>query len=211
MKPRTVQFGFAATVIAGLLWVFPLFRIVPLKQVQAERSESRFDAAEFAKRFWEDQLTPALDRAADARAVLSAAEADFPAAREQHGRRLGISDAFLVMLQGHGRVVRVDGKEIGVAIHDGHETADIVLPVALIFGNAVRDAHGLLDVSQFPNSQDFNGISTELNRLVETRVVPTLKTDAMVGRNIRFVGCAEIPSEPHRRRPLKIIPLRIEW
>lgn len=40
-----------------------------------------------------------------------------------------------------------------------------------VFGNVLRDGTGLLDVNDFPNSQDFNALSSEINRRVEEQVL----------------------------------------
>jgi predicted lipoprotein len=194
----------------GLLWMFPLFHVVPLGKIESAQAAARFDAAEFATNFWDERLIPALDQAADARELLDAIDADVRAAREKFGRSVGISESFLVVLQGTGRVVAVNAKGVELAIRDRTDAADVVLPVGMIFGNTVRDATGRLTVSDFPNSQDFNAVSTELNRLVETRVVSQLRERAEVGETIRFVGCTEIVPDTGRRQPLKVVPLRVE-
>ena len=89
----------------------------------------------------------------------------------------------------------IDKKGVGVALQGEAKEPDIVLQTGLLFGNTVRDATGLLDASNFPDSRQFNEISTELNRIVEARVIPILKEKAAVGRQIDFAGCAEIPDE----------------
>jgi predicted lipoprotein len=84
-----------------------------------------------------------------------------------------------------------------------------LLLTGLIFGNSVRDATGLLDVSKFPNSQQFNAISSELNALVESRVIPGVRSNAAPGHVLRFVGCAEIADEVSDVVPLKVVPLKV--
>ena len=80
----------------------------------------------------------------------------------------------------------------------------------LVFGNAVRDGTGLLNVNDYPNSQDFNDISAELNKLIETRVQPKLRERAKVGATIRFTGCAEVSDESTDLHLLKLIPIQAE-
>jgi predicted lipoprotein len=107
--------------------------------------------------------------------------------------------------------VSVDSKGVGLVVGEGAEGPDVVLPTGMVFGNATRDATGLLDMNAFPNSQDYNAISTELNHLVETRVLPDLRDRAVVGQEIRFVGCAEVSNDAKRRRPLKVVPLSVRF
>jgi predicted lipoprotein len=201
----------AAAVVALVTWKFPLFHIVSLDRARESKENAHVDPADFSEKFWNDRLMPALTRASDARSVLTAIDRDFPAARAKYGRTVGISNSYFVFVQGTGRVVNVDPRGVGLVLRDDPDGPDVVLPTGMIFGNTVRDATGLLDMDAFPNSQDFNAIASELNRIVETRILPGLRDGAEVGREIRFVGCAEVSNDPKRRRPLKVIPLSVDF
>ena len=197
--------------LAGVLfWLFPLFHVVRLDEARAEEQQSRFNAAKFAEAFWDERLLPALDEAADAGAVLTAIRDNPQAAREQFGRKVGVSRTRFFVLRGSGRIVSVDEKAIGVALDQNGREPDVVLPIGLLFGNTARDATGLLDAGDFPHSQNFNDISTELNRIIEERVVPKLRKQSKVGRRIEFAGCAEVSDEVSDPRPLAIIPLKVD-
>jgi len=67
----------------------------------------------------------------------------------------------------------------------------------------------LLNVNDYPNSQDFNNISEALNHIVETHVLPVLREQAKVGAVLRFSGCAEVNDESTDLKPLRVIPIRI--
>jgi predicted lipoprotein len=201
----------AAAGVAVIAWAYPLFHIVPLDDARKSKDQAHVNAADFATKFWNERLTPAWSRAADARSVLATIDGDFQAARTKYGRIVGISNSYFVFVQGSGRVVSVDAKGVGLAIRDSADGPDVVLPTGMVFGNAARDATGLLDMNAFPNSQDFNAISTELNRIVETRVLPELRDRAVVGQAIQFVGCAEVSNDAKRRKPLKVVPLSVRF
>ena len=114
----------------------------------------------------------------------------------------------MFLVRGSGKVAEVGDDAIVVAL-DGTD-AKVSLSVGLLFGNTVRDASGLLDVSAFPNSQEFNDLSTQLNGLVETKVAPALRAKAAVGKAIRFAGCAEL-EEDVKPDLLAVIPIKVEW
>jgi predicted lipoprotein len=107
-------------------------------------------------------------------------------------------------------VLAVVDDEITLAVTPGATNAEITLLTGLVFGNTVRDGTGLLDVNNYPNSQDFNDISAELNKLIETRVLPKLRETAKTGATIRFAGCAEVVDESTDLRPLRLIPIQAE-
>jgi predicted lipoprotein len=105
--------------------------------------------------------------------------------------------------------VEKTGTAVSCAGSEGQ--ADVVLKTGLLFGNTIRDGTGQLLASEFANSQDFNAISKELNRMVEEQVQPDLKANAHVGKKIRFVGCAEIRASSKALLPLTAIPLQVEF
>jgi predicted lipoprotein len=107
-------------------------------------------------------------------------------------------------------VVAVSDDEISLAITPGVSTPEISLQVGLIFGNAMRDATGLINVNNYPNSQDFNAIAEALNHLVETRVEPALHEKMKTGMTVRFTGCAEVDDESTDLKPLKVVPVQVE-
>ena len=209
MHRRTPLLIAGALVLAGVLcWRFPLFHIIALKQAQQEQKAGVFDAAKAAAEFWEAKLLPGTDRAVDLKQLLAALATDPVAARKQHGCTLGIGGATMFLVRGSGKVAEVGDDAIVVAL-DGKD-AKVSLSVGLLFGNTVRDASGLLDVSAFPNSQEFNDLSTQLNGIVEAKVAPALREKAAVGKAIRFAGCAEL-EEDSKPDVLPVIPIKVEW
>jgi len=208
MKRTVVLVLLLAAVVTLLSWM-PLFHVVPLDQQRAEKEEAAFNAANFAQNFWTQLLPAVLENAADANAVLSTARQDPQAVRDQYGRSVGLGRTSLYFLRGSGTIVSVGKEGVGVALQSDEGEPDIVLQTGLLFGNAVRDSTGLISPSDFPNSQHYNDLSNELNRIVETLVLPALKEQAKVGRRVYFVGSAEVLNE-RDWKPLKLIPLEIK-
>jgi predicted lipoprotein len=142
--------------------------------------------------------------------LLPAIQNDATAAKTKFSRSIGFSESYFYFVSGSGRVVAVSDDEISLAVTDGSTNKEVSLQTGLIFGNALRDGTGLLNASDYPNSQDFNDISAALNHLVETRVLPKLREQAKVGAEISFVGCAEVDDESTDLKPLKVIPIQTE-
>jgi len=195
--------------VAGLVcWRFPLFHIVPLRQAQMEQQASVFDAAKVAADWWNAKLLPATVHAVELQELLAALAKDPAGARKQYGRTLGLGGATLFSVGGSGKVAALEEEAVVVSL-DGSD-AKVTLTTGLLFGNTVRDASGLLDVSAYPNSQDFNDLSTQLNTIVETKVAPALKQAAAVGKAIRFTGCFELEDDA-KPDALALIPIKVEW
>lgn len=207
---RAVSSLVACVLLAIVFWLFPAFHVVSLKQAQAEKMKGAFNAADFASEFWHQRLPSALKQTADAQTVLDALAKDPKAAAATFGRTVGISDTAFYFIRGTGTVVSLESKGIGVALHGPGDKPDLLIKTGLLSGNTVRDATGLVNASEFPNSQNFNDISTELNRIVESQILPSLKTNAAPGRKLSFTVCAEVSEDEAGDRPLKVIPVLVE-
>lgn len=207
---RRAGWPISIVVVAGLCWLFPLFHVVPLEQAVKEKTAATFNPSEFAEKFWNEQLLKSLPKAARADQLLSAIQAGPAEAKKKYGRSVGVSEGYTYFLSGSGRVVGASDEEISLAVLPGSTSAEVVLQTGLLFGNAIRDGSGLLNVNDYPNSQDFNAISEALNLLVETRVQPKLREQAKVGVMVRFVGCAEVNDESTDLKPLRVVPVLAE-
>lgn len=194
-------------VIAALGWLFPLFHIVPLKTVTAEKAAVTFNATGFAESFWTNQLSLATGKAVKAEALIPAIDADAGSAKTNYSRSVGMGDAYFYFLSGTGKVLAVSDDEISLAITSRATNAEVAIELGLVFGNAIRDGTGLLNASDYPNSQDFNDLSAALNQMVETNVLPKLH-GVKVGAMVTFAGCAEVDDESSDLKPLKVIPIQ---
>jgi len=202
-----------ATVAAGtavLLHFLPLFHVVPLDVARQRTAEAAFAPAAFVERFWTEGLIPGTGGAVDAAELIAVVQHDRQAARRTHGRRVGLGDVYYYYVAGIGRVVSVDRNSVGLALRDDQPQVQVLLEAGPIFGNAVRDGTGLLDVNDFANSQDFNALSAEINRRIEQHVLPNLRRMATIGARVGFVGCAEIMDEDTDLNPLRIVPFLVE-
>lgn len=207
MKPSLLM-AMGLVLLAGLIWRFPLFHVVPLAQAAREKAAATFNPATFAEQFWNERLLPSLNQAVRAEELLATIKAGAAAAKAKYSRGVGVSESYTYFVAGTGRVLAVNDEEILLAVTSGATEAEVSLQAGLLFGNAIRDGTGLLRVSDFPNSQDFNGISEALNRLIETRVQPRLREEAKVGSVVSFTGCAEVNDESTDLKPLRVVPIQ---
>lgn len=196
--------------LTGLCLVCPPFHIRSLKTVRAAQEGAECNPANFAGKFWNEKLLPAISQAADAAKVLDAIGAGPQKVREQFGRTVGVSSSYFYFLRGSGRVVSADADTIGLSLNADGTNAQVVVPLGPVFGNAVRDGTGLLDSTAYPNSQQFNDISAALNSLVETNVLPQFQRIATPFRRVQFAGCVEVSDEETDLKPLKLVPIVVK-
>jgi predicted lipoprotein len=205
-----VRWFIAIVVIACICWLFPLFHVVPLKTATAEKVAATFNAIQFAENFWTNQLPTSFGKTVKAETLLPAIQTDATSAKKKFSRSVGLGENYFYFISGAGRVMAVSDDGILLAVTDNSTNAEITLQTGLIFGDAIRDGTGLLNASDYANSQDFNDISAALNHIFETRVLPKLRAQAKVGAKISFVGCAEVDDESTDLKPLKVIPIQTE-
>lgn len=200
----------AGVALAGVLVVYPPFRFGSQREGGAAdglAAAAAFAPPAFAQEFWQEQLLPAAERAAEVGPVLAALRRDPAEATRAHAHRIGLGNAAFFFLRGEGRITAVERSRVLVEI-DG---ATVALRTGPVFGNVVRDGSGLLDVNEVPGLTEFNAISAELNRLVEERVQPPLHAAAVVGATVSFAGMAEAPETLPETGPLlTFVPVQVE-
>jgi predicted lipoprotein len=205
---HAVRWFIAIVVIACVCRLFPLFHVVTTKTATAEKVAATFDATQFAEMFWTNQLLTSLDKSVPTEKLLPAIQSEATAAKKKFARSVGLSESYFYFLHGAGKIISVSDDAVSISVAENSTNAEIVLETGLIFGDALRDGTGLLNASDYPNSQDFNDISAALNHIVETRVLPKLREQAKVGAKISFVGCTEVDDEATDLKPLKVIPFQ---
>jgi predicted lipoprotein len=200
-----------ALVAAGLLYVFPPFHIVAKKSGGpiVGTSGAAFDPVAFAREVWVGQLQPAAAIAPGLAPILADIRRDPVAAAKHHARQVGLGGVAYYFTRALGRVVAVEKSQILVVI-DGVEGATVAVRTGSVFGNTVRDGCSLLEVNRVPGLAEFNALSAELNRLVEERVLPGIRSSATVGARLAFAGCAEAPESAGSGPLLTFIPVQAE-
>jgi predicted lipoprotein len=193
----------------ALIWFFPLFHVERLDEASTANATQTADTREFAATFWEKKIIPTLEGAPEGEELIAALRDNSQAARKRFGRKVGVSRTTFFTVQGKGKVVAVDKSGVGIALKHASQKPDIWLHTGLVFGNTVRDSTGLLTTSDLHDSRQFNEASAELNRIVETQVIPRLKENASIGTNIRFAGCVAVPDQGELASPLSIIPMQV--
>ncbi|QEG34161.1 DUF2291 family protein [Bythopirellula goksoeyrii] len=208
-------------IVCVLLYFFPLFRISKLGSSPTSALDSKArsvldtaspkklsspDVTTYIEKLWTDRLPEAAGNAASVDEVLAMAAADPARARQEYGREVGLGGPTFFFLRGRGRIESVDQDECLVIIEG--QSQPIVLEIGILLGNAVRDATGLVNVGEFPNSQEFNRLSAELNERCESQVIRPVRDFLVVGTHVKFVGCGEVRNNKDFD-PLKLIPVQL--
>ncbi|UCG59356.1 MAG: DUF2291 family protein [Phycisphaerales bacterium] len=205
---RRYKYVVYVIVLGFLFWRSCYFE--RLDEVRQAQEQKAFDPAEFAKDFWNNRLQRNLDRATDARMLLDALDADVEEANSKYGRRLGLAGSYYHLLAGRGTVVSIGQDGVLLSMRAPESEPEIMIITRNIYGNAIRDASGLINVSDFPNSRDFNNISEQINKIVMNEVLPAFRQEVKEAVTVRFVGAAEIKQDQGQIRCLPIVPILLE-
>jgi predicted lipoprotein len=192
-------------VVTGLLvYNSVYFRKLDSPKNQIENSKK--DPVAFAKAFWNDQLSKAIDSAV----AMEAFEKEFIEKGAQitinkYSHSQGVSDVAYMLQKFSGKVKEVTADKIVLTLENSR-ASHLILNIGNYFGNGVRDVTGLIKMGDFENSMDYNMVSSALNKIVKTDVISPVKTKVKVNDNLTIVGCVEILTG---KLSDEILPVRI--
>ncbi len=170
-----------------------------------------FDPMAFAQNLWEEKLPARLDSAVGLPVLIKEIERS-PAdafARYAHAMGIGNNRYSLVKLTGVAAVINED--DIIMQADHADSLMTVKLATEYVYGNAIRDASGLLDIRDFASTSDLNNVSEKLNLLVRSSVLPDFKQTVKQGDTIEVTGAVEFNKEHINFREIEIIPVRIKF
>jgi len=180
-----------------------------LDEVKASLTAKEFNAATYAQTFWAAKLTPNMNKAIDIAQLTAMLSNDAPKTFDTYSHALGIGNLRYFLVKGKGIITSINEDDVSVLLQPDTSRQTIMLATEYIFGNAVRDATGLININEFNNTMDFNNVSAELNKIIRERVLPSFKKNAKKGNTIEFIGAIELNKEHLDLSKIEVIPVVI--
>jgi len=210
---KACKYAIAAVIIAFLVYYSVYFE--NLEDIKEQRRKETFSAAEYARDFWDNQLFSVLDKAVDVQKLIELFNTDMNEAIKKYGKAPGVSRVFAYLIKGNGTILTIAEDFLEVSIREPQTNPDIKITTGLyIPGNAVRDASGLVDVSDFSDTMKFNEISSEINKIVVKEVIrPFLDKKPQAGNTIRFFGATQVSQDATGAKEYQlvdVVPIRLE-
>jgi len=181
-----------------------------LDEARQREAQKEFNAADYAKKFWDATLLNNLHKAVDAALLIRKIENNPAGAKKEYARTPGNSSIYYYFTGGKGYIISIEEGMIYIGLKPGGDEPDLAIVTSEIFGNAIRDGSGLLNINDFDNIQNFNDVSNEINKIVLDKVVPAFNNSLRVGDKITFTGCAEVMDEVLDLDPLLLVPVNVE-
>jgi len=180
-----------------------------LDEVKASLTAKQFNAAAYAQTFWTDKLLPNLDKAIDITQLTGMLSTDHAKTFDTYSHALGIGNLRYFLVKGKGTITSINEDDISVLLQTDTSKQTIIIATEFIFGNAVRDATGLININEFNNTMDFNNVSAEVNKIIREKVLPPFKQKAKKGDAIEFTGAIELNKEHLDVSKIEVIPVSI--
>lgn len=180
-----------------------------LSEVKTTTSEN-FDAAAYSKKLWDEKLPARLDSAIELTSLIKLIEANPADALARHSGAMGIGNYRYSFVKITGVAAKINEDDIIMHIDHADSMMTIRLATEYIYGNAIRDASGLVDIKDFTNTTDLNSISEALNKTVRTTVLPEFKRNVKQADSIEVTGAIQFNKEHINFKDLELIPVRIK-
>jgi len=195
-------------VVIGLV-AYKSVYVKKLSEIKAVIDE-KFDAVAFSKKLWEEKLPTKLGSAVELATFIKTTQSNPADAFSKYTNALGIGNYRYALIKTEGIVTNINDDDIALQTKMGDSLMTVKLATEFIYGNAIRDASGLVDVKDFPNTMDLNNISEELNKMVRKTVLPLFKAAVKKGDKVIVTGAIEIHKEHVKWSELEIIPVQLQ-
>ena len=194
-----------------LIFAFLAYNSVYFKKLdEVKAGTASFNARKYAEDFWIKKLTPALEKSAEAGQLLSLLRTDKDKAFKDHAHALGIGNIKYFLVKGTGKVTEVEENQVLIRLDSARSKPEMRIATEYVFGNAVRDASGTIDINEFSNSMDFNSVSSEINKIIREKVIPPFKSKVKKGDVVEFTGAIELNQEHLKLDNIEILPVSLK-
>jgi predicted lipoprotein len=171
-----------------------------LDEVKTSKATKDFDAKRYADIFWATKLFAG--KAVEINDLMAELKTDPTKAFDNYSHALGIGNLRYFLVKGKGKITKIDSDYV--------EADNYRIATEFIFGNAVRDASGLIDINEFTNTVDFNNVSSEINMIIREKVLPEFKSTVAIGDNVEFTGAIELNKEHLQLKSIEVIPVQLK-
>ncbi len=143
----------------------------------------------------------------DLTTLIASVKSDQQAAFKNYGNRLGIGNSAYFMIKSTGKILDIKD---GIYTIADEKNGIIFIDTKYIFGNALRDASGLVKLTDFKTNAQFNTVSESLNDIVRNEVIPKETKNVKIGDSISFSGAIKLSKKQTLFTDLLIIPSQIK-
>jgi predicted lipoprotein len=177
-----------------------------LDEVNAGAAKT-FDAPGYAATYFYKQLPAESAKAPEIGKLISFVKSDAASTFKTYGHALAIGTVKYFLVNGQGHVTNIDDNGLTVLTPSG---SSVLLATGYVYGNAVRDASGLVDVNKFTNTMDLNNISAEVDKIIRSRVLPGILPQVTKGSHVQFTGAIALNQAHLQVNDIEVTPISLK-
>ncbi len=194
--------------VAGLVGYKSVY-IKKLSEVKIAVGQ-HFDAIAYSKNLWDKNMFVKMDSAVDLSVFIKAVSSNKDSAINKYTNALAVGNYRYTLIKTQATVTTVNEDEVLIQLPAADLVIEGVLATEYIYGNAIRDASALVDVNDFPNTDNLNSISEEMNKIVRTTILPSFKKEVKKGDKLNIIAAIEINKEYINWNGLELLPVRLQ-
>lgn len=198
-------FKYIGTAVVIVIALYHSVYFQPLDEKLAAGKEMVFKANDFVDEIWDEGLKNAYNSAIEFSELFDQLRRDPELAFRDHANALAVGNIGYFRVKGEGVVREINTNNVILVIG----SQEIEVETEFIFGNAVRDASGLIKVNDFERISDLNSISEAINDKIRREILPAFRGNVEVGDRVIFEGAMEL-NQAHLDLHLpEIIPINL--
>ena len=188
--------------------VFFSIRIKPLDSRMQQ--ETTFDIAAYVDDFFRDSLPGRIDQALEVCVLFSHLSVGNDADWEQHGHRPTIGSRYYFLTVGTGIVEQVEESFVVLNMIGADMPCTVRIATEYIFGNAVRDASGVIQLEDLDDLTTFNRISEIINERIRTQVLPPFVNAVQLNDTVFVAGACSINKRLMDTTAVELVPIDLK-
>ncbi|MFD1770789.1 DUF2291 domain-containing protein [Sphingobacterium suaedae] len=208
MKKKSMLWIIA--VLLAFVVIKQSFYIKKLDELQASLTLSSFDAATYVDTLWQEKLPKALATAVPLQVILNGLNQNPSQTIEKYSKGMGIGYIRYFLVKGTAAIVSNKTDATLLQLEGDQSASHLLLQTEYIYGNAARDASGLVDMTTFKNTNELNLVSQEINNRIREKVLQPYKAHQDRAEKVEFVAAIEINSKFPSTDPIEMIPLNLQ-
>ena len=184
--------------------------IKKLSEVQAATLTKKFDAESYAHTFWAEKLIPSLNKAIEIDTLVARLKKQPEKTFNAYSHALGIGNLKYFLVKGNGKVLSVGENSVTVLVNSATAKNVIEIATEYVYGNAIRDASGIISMNEFDNTMNFNEVSAGINKIVRTKVLPDFIATVKQGATVQFAGAIELNKKHLSLKEIEVVPIALK-
>lgn len=193
--------------ILAVLFGTLLYNSVYFEKLSKRNSQknSKFNFKTYADSLYYNGILKS-NNSIEANQLLALVKSNPDSAFKAYGNRLGIGESAYFMINAQGKLLEKNENSLKIDTENG---VTMNVDTKFIFGNAIRDASGLVKLTDFKTNADFNKVSEELNTVIREKAIPENLKNINKGDVISVTGAIKLKKRKLDTPELQILPIKI--